>query len=267
MANINVKNGKWLLIEAFAIFNFAFLGLDIYIAHYINRFSLWQEWIPFAFSLGSASILALLLYFAYKAEDVSWYRLIGYIIAGSSIIVGLLGFYYHLESGFFHHISIKNLVYTAPFVAPLAFAGLGCLMILSRIEDVLNEEWGLWVTFLAMGGFVGNFILSLADHAQNGFFNSNEWIGVVASAIVIGFLLAAVSFREDVLVLNWAIGLSYVQIAIGLLGFYFHFSANYAGGSTFVDNFLYGAPIFAPMLFSNLGILALIGLYDIRSKQ
>ena len=28
------------------------------------------------------------------------------------------------------------------------------------------------------------------------------------------------------------------------------------------DNFIYGAPVFAPLLFANLAILALIGLWE-----
>ena len=46
----------------------------------------------------------------------------------------------------------------------------------------------MWVTFFALGGFAGNFVLSLCDHAQNGFFAASEWIPVVAGATAVGFL-------------------------------------------------------------------------------
>ena len=49
---------------------------------------------------------------------------------------------------------------------------------------------------LALGGFVGNFVFSLTDHAQNGFFNPLEWIPVVSSALAVGFLLVPFVVRS-----------------------------------------------------------------------
>ena len=42
---------------------------------------------------------------------------------------------------------------------------------------------------LGLGGVVGNFIFSLTDHAQNGFFYWTEWIPVASSAFAVGFLM------------------------------------------------------------------------------
>jgi hypothetical protein len=54
------------------------------------------------------------------------------------------------------------------------------------------------------------------------------------------------------------------QIGVGLLGLGYHTLANLAGPSaSWVDNFLYGAPAFAPLLFVNLALLALIGLWGL----
>jgi hypothetical protein len=46
-----------------------------------------------------------------------------------------------------------------------------------------------------MGGFVGNFVFSLADHAGNGFYFAVEWVPVAASAIAIGFLCVPLVMR------------------------------------------------------------------------
>jgi hypothetical protein len=35
----------------------------------------------------------------------------------------------------------------------------------------------------------GNFVLSLTDHASNGFFARSEWIPVISSACATGFLI------------------------------------------------------------------------------
>ena len=80
----------------------------------------------------------------------------------------------HLDSRFFHERTIKSLVYAAPFAAPLAYTGLGLLLIMNRMVDPKSEEWPRWVLLLGLGGVVGNFIFSLTDHAQNGFFTGRS---------------------------------------------------------------------------------------------
>ena len=120
-------------------------------------------------------------------EAIGWRRRlargIGLAVGWGSIAVGIAGLLWHLSGDFFQEQTLKNLVYTAPFAAPLAYTGLGLLLILDRMVDARSLEWSRWVILLAAGGFVGNFVLSLADHAQNGFFYPSEWIGVVAAAV------------------------------------------------------------------------------------
>jgi hypothetical protein len=62
-----------------------------------------------------------------------------------------------------------------PFAAPLAYTGLGFLLIMNRMVVSDSIEWGQWVLLVALGGFIGNFVFSLTDHAENGFFYSIEW--------------------------------------------------------------------------------------------
>lgn len=52
-------------------------------------------------------------------------RWLGMAVGWESIVVGVAGLLIHLESQFFASQTIKNLVYTAPFVAPLAYGGSG----------------------------------------------------------------------------------------------------------------------------------------------
>jgi hypothetical protein len=53
-----------------------------------------------------------------------------------------------------------------------------------------------------------------------------------------------------------------VQGAVGLLGYYFRVAANLHGPAPRLwDNFLFGAPALAPLLFPNLVLLACIGLW------
>ena len=53
-----------------------------------------------------------------------------------------------------------------------------------------------------------------------------------------------------------------LQAAVGLLGFYLHVRANLVGPSLSIwDNFVYGTPALAPLLFPTLVVLAAIGLW------
>ena len=242
------------------ISNFAFLVVDIYTAHSVNRFHHWAEWIPFWFS-GAAAVFLLLGHSWRGPTGRSWsYQLSGYVVGWASILVGISGLLWHLQSQFFEQQTIKNLVYTAPFVAPLAYTGLGFLTLLTRMQSAVEMASGRWVIFLALCGFVGNFVLSLCDHAQNGFFEAIEWVSVGASAFAIGALLVVLIRPNDGPVVRFAFAVMALQVLVGLLGFSLHLVANLAGPSGWWENLLYGPPIFTPLLFPNLAVPAVLGL-------
>src|SRR5208283_807538 len=110
------------------------------------------------------------------------WRDLGHLVGWSAVGIGLVGVILHLDSRFFEERTIQSLVYAAPFAAPLAYTGLGLLLILNRMVPADSAEWAYWVLLLALGGFAGNFVFSLTDHAQNGFFHATEWIPVISSA-------------------------------------------------------------------------------------
>lgn len=251
------------LIEIFVIFNFAFLIIDIYFAHSINDFAHWSEWIPFYFSICATLGLSIPHFKKNKSNKDLYSYYTGTFIGWISIIVGFAGMVLHLESQYFQLFTIKSLVYTAPFVAPLAFTGLGFLLLLSRMVTPNTEEWGKWIIFLAFGGFVGNFILALVDHAQNGFFSMLEWVPVWSSAFAIGCLVTILFRKQNVSFLKMCVVVMIVQAAVGITGFFLHFTANIAGESENIwENFVYGTPLFAPCLLPNIAVLALIGLWN-----
>ena len=245
------------IVEIFIIGNLAFLAVDVYVAHLTNAFERRPEWLPVIFSVAAPLLLIVSLGRANR-----W---LGSIVGWLSLLVGIGGMLYHLQSHFFAEQTIRNLVYTAPFVAPLAYAGLGMLLILDRMVDADTIEWAQWILFLALGGFAGNLVLSLADHAQNGFFNRGEWVPVVAAALACAFLLMLVLRPDDRQLRRSTAWLMAAQIVVGTIGFALHLRANLARPAPNVlERFLYGAPIFAPLLFANLAILAGIGLWALK---
>lgn len=251
------------VLELFVLSNIAFLALDVFMAHSINHFHHPSEWIPFYFSILAS--VALIFSAALGPDGVvrPYGKWAGYLVGWCAIVIGVAGLYYHLASQFFQVFSISSLVYTAPFIAPLAYAGLGFLLILNRMAPPEDLAWSQWVIFFSMGGFLGNFVLTLCDHAQNGFFHISEWLPVITSAFAVGFLAPCVFGRVKLPFLIVTGAVIFLQIGVGMLGFYFHAIADLYGYSdSLVKNFIYGAPVFAPMLFADLAVLSFIGFWN-----
>lgn len=261
------------LVEAFITVNLAFLTLDIWVAHSVNEFGHPAEWIPFVFTLAGALALTLNLVTSgplrlearsFRSGPGFW---TGVVVGGAAIAVGVTGMLFHLESDFFQVMTLRSLVYSAPFVAPLAFTGLGLLLLLNRLVDPDTLEWGQWVVLLAWGGFVGNFVLSLVDHAQNGFFFVAEWIPVGVAALVVGWLIVPVFRRTPALYLKLSFGVLGLAAFTGIIGFLLHVTpAVTEQAGTLADRIVYGAPIFAPLLFPNLALLAALGVWDLWQR-
>jgi hypothetical protein len=255
-----------LWVEVFAASNFAFLTLDIYMAHSVNSFRNGAEYIPLYFSAIAAGIIAAAI--AVRGVRPRLWNVFGHAVGWASMAVGLAGVVLHLDSSFFVERTLKSLTYAAPFAAPLAYAGLGLLLVMDRMVDARSKEWSLWVLLLALGGFAGNFVLSLTDHAVNGFFRWAEWIPVISSAYAVGFLITPFLTKVTRPYLSLCGFALLAQAAVGVAGFCIHAAANVRGPSTkILQNFIDGAPTFAPLLFPNLSVLAAIGLWVLSQQE
>jgi len=250
-----------LWLEVFVIFNFVCLTGDIALAHASNHFRSAAEYIPLWFSLLAAAVLIGAIAGRLRNNWHSAWRDLGYLIGWMSIAVGAAGVLYHLNSSFFYARTLKSLTYAAPFAAPVAYMGLGCLLIMNRMVARHGKEWAQWVLFFTLGGFGGNLVLSLTDHAANGFFRWSEWIPVISSGFAVGFLLALLLLDEQRGFLWLTAGILFAQILVGGLGFLLHAWADWHGpaGNLF-ENIVSGAPPFAPLLLPNLSILGFIGI-------
>lgn len=264
-------------VELFALTNIAFLALDISLAHAVNAFENPAEYVPLGFSLVAPWVLAAGMLVgglrpavgAGASGGARLARGLGFVVGWCAVAIGVGGVLFHLDSAFFAEQTLKNLVYTAPFAAPLAYAGIGLLLILDRMVDARSTEWARWVVLLAMGGFAGNFVLTLADHAQNGFFRPSEWIGVASSAWAVSSLCAVVAVYDNRPLLGVALGIMAAQVAVGVLGFGLHVAADLrVAASSLMGRIVYGAPPFAPLLFADLAALATLGLWALdRARE
>lgn len=255
-----------LWIEGFSILNIGFLTFDIFIAHSVNQFRSRAEYIPLLFS--AIAPLFLMIALTQRTHRRWLWKILGYVTGWTAILVGLTGVILHLESHFFYERTIRSLTYSAPFAAPLAYAGLGFLLVMNRMVDSGSIEWARWVLLLTLGGFGGNFVFSLADHAGNGFFFKVEWVPVAASAVAIGFLCIPLLVQVSRPFIDLSAAILVAEAGIGLWGFALHTLGNLRGPSVHAfDNFIYGAPPMAPLLFPNLMVLGIIGLWQLRNNE
>ena len=253
---------RQLHIDGFVALNYAFLVLDIYLAHSVNQFRRGAEYIPLWFSACAPAVLLAGMVLRLRWRRLTVWNDLGHLVGWASIAVGLAGTILHLQSQFFYEKTLKSLTYAAPFAAPLAYAGLGFLLVMNRMVRSDSVEWPQWLIAISLGGFFGNFVLSLTDHAVNGFYRPAEWIPVASAAFAVGFLAVpfAVSVTRRYL---WLCAAAMaLEVAVGLAGFVFHALANLHGGSASIfENVVNGAPPMAPMLFPNLSLLALYALW------
>lgn len=257
-----------LWVELFATANLGFLALDIFLAHSENQFLRREEYLPLFFSMAAPVLLAIGLAAREFWRNARPWRWIGVVVGLASIAIGCSGVIYHLDSQFFYERTLRSLTYAAPFAAPLAYSGVGMILLLDRMSPGESEEWAWWIVFLALGGFFGNFVLSLADHAENGFFHWTEWIPVASSAFAVAFLTVLFFVRPTRRYLATCAAVLAAEAAVGLLGFALHFRADLDGPSrSLFQNLVNGAPPFAPLLFPNLAVLGGIGLWVLSRRD
>jgi hypothetical protein len=245
-------------VEWFVAANLGFLGVDIWLAHGANRFRDPVEWLPVAFSPVAVLLLALGLS---GAAPRAITRALDIAVAVAAIAIGVAGLVFHLSSAFFVDRTLRSLVYSAPFAAPAAYVGVGLLLLLLRLEPAASRAIGPWTLFLALGGFVGNLLLSLLDHAQNAFFDRLEWVPVIAAAFACSFLVVALLGGERAM-LRGCLAVCAIEAVVGVLGFVLHLVADVRRpAASLSDHFLFGAPPFAPLLFTDLAVLAALALW------
>jgi hypothetical protein len=253
-------------VELFALFNLAGLAPDIFLAHSTNSFRAPAEYIPLAFSLVAPLLLIPAIWSLAQSRLQPW-RVLGHLVGWISVIIGIAGLVLHLQSQFFQQWTLASLVYAAPFAAPLAYTGIGLLLIMNRMVDQEGPDWPRWVIFLALGGFVGNFIFSVTDHAQNGFFRQIEWVPVISSALAVGFLIVPLMMGVSRAYLRLCAAVMILQAVVGVVGFVLHVNADlHAVGPTLFERVVHGAPVFAPMLFPDLAVLAGIGMWVLHQN-
>lgn len=261
-ALLQVLAGQRALL-VFAAANLLFLLADVGLAHSAYFHSPF-EYVPLAVSAFGGTLAFILAWLSVEKGTV---RAGLILVAAASIATGVWGLFLHLGSEILVRPTLHRLVYSAPTVAPLAYAGLG-LLILAAVFVPSPIARGRCVEGLAGLGLLGNFLLCLLDHAQNGFWAPAEWLSVAAGAVGGVALIGRALTREDRSSERYFVwGVLAAMVAISVLGTTLHLAADLRPRNVSVlDRFRYGAPIFAPMLFADLAALGALGVLARRPE-
>jgi hypothetical protein len=281
-AKLKVPLNRDQLMLLMVAVNEIFLGIDIYLAHLISGTIVPREWIPIIFGPASGIILLLAIWLMNKNRKAA--VLIANLVFGLSILVGLLGTYYHFVRAILptgpagSRVTLQMLIWAPPVVGPLVFSLVGLLGITAIwVEDppgsgrlLLWEEKAIQFPFnktrafflMVSMGTLATLLSSVLDHARTDF--QNPWLWVPTIAGILGVFAALIMAlinkptRGDVLIYFLVMG---VLVLVGALGAGLHVLDNLTSGGEIVpERFIRGAPFLAPLLFANMGALGLINL-------
>lgn len=254
--------------------NFIFTGLDVVLAHAVNDFVPSYELIPIIFApLGALSSFLVAL----KPKPGKSIALIHIGLMVLGIIVGVLGTAFHANQALnpLGQLTWIWVTFASPILAPLAFAGISLVGLYGVIEEVRDQPGVLEVPGLGIFrapisrdrhflwlvglGFAASALTSIIDHGQYGY-SLYKLIpivfGLFSTSVVITLAVSTNWSRGDELTYFWTM---IAAIIVGVLGFAFHLSGDLSdNGQLSVERILVFAPVLAPLLYSDLGILGLI---------
>lgn len=264
------------------------LGLETYLAHLISGTIVPKEWIPIIFGPTAGILLVITGLIALRWRTLA--TLLANLVFLASIVVGLLGAYFHLMRAILPsapagaQVSIPLLIWAPPLLGPLTFSLVGLLGIsaawLENPPDsgILDFLGGIRLTlpysktrayfFMVGMGSLATVISSVLDHARTNFANPWLWlptsIGVFGTVVVVGLGALDEPKRNDLI--TYAVAMV-LMVLVGVLGVVLHILRDLTSqGNIVSERFLRDAPILAPMLFSDIGTIGLIAMFNPLEK-
>lgn len=266
-------------------FNMIAVGAETYLAHLVSGHIKPAEAIPIVLGPIAGLIVFFALYLRVVRKSMTTSTLIIIGAASISIIVGVLGAAFHSDRALApeylpgSRIRWDWLIYAPPIAAPLAFCGVGLMAIIAALEDTKPESGQLTLpgvlTFktpltqttqllwLVAGGLYASTLSAFLDHGRTQFEDIFVWIPVVLGLFgaIVTTLLAIYQQRTstDFFIFFWVMML---MVLVGVFGVGLHINADLpeggAEGGIVTERFIRRAPVMAPMLFANMGLLGII---------
>jgi len=263
-----------------------FIGFEHYLAHSFSGTIVLREWIPIIYApiAGLFLLLSVLIATRHRALATA----VGTLSLVGSVAVGLLGMYFHIMRAILPsgptgaRVTLDLLVWAPPVLGPLFLSLVGMvgitaiwredppdsgILVLPTGQRVRLPHSKTRTYFLLVAlGILAATSASALDHARTHFENPWLWVptvvGVFATVVVAVLAVIERPTRTDLTTLVFALIL---LLVVGPVGLVLHIEANLTTQNAIViERFLRGAPVFAPMLFTNMGMLGLVALFDPR---
>ena len=262
--------------------NALMLGLETYLAHLISQTIRTNEWIPIV--LGPVTGVVLLLAFALRKR----YRMVSATLAvvalSTNIVVGMLGTYFHLQRAilpaapFGQATSLARLVWSPPVIAPLAFVLVGLFGLVAYMEEKPQDSGCLWLSrgvcvrlplsktriyfLLTCLGVLLAAVSSVMDHVRTDFSNGWLWVPTLLGVFgtVVTLLLGLINRPTHSDLITYTLTMV-MLLLVGPLGVFLHVMSDLnAQHVVVVEQFIRGAPVLAPLVFSNMALFGLLVL-------
>lgn len=270
--------------------NLAFLGLDIYLAHVMNGTLRPNEIIPIVFGPVAAVLLLIAGVISLRRRTTA--ILIAFGVLAVSLLVGLVGAYFHVAraippSGLHQSLNISTnfFIFAPPVIGPLTFSLMAVIGVIAAIQEKptdsgrmsvpglfswrtpfsVTRQYYIWIGL----GILSTVLSSVLDHGRFNFENPWVWlptiIGVFAVVATIAMGLIEEPSQGDTI--TYAIAMI-ALILVGIIGLVLHVETDLATRNEIViERFLRGAPFLAPMLFADMGALGLIVLWPHKTED
>lgn len=264
--------------------NQIFLGIDTYLAHAISGTIRPNEWIPVIFGPVAGALLLLAGAVALRYRPAA--TVIATLTLLASAVVGFLGAYFHLIRGILptapagQQVTLNLLIWAPPILGPMMFAIVGILGISAAwLEEPVDSgnlrllggyhlqlpysKTQAYFYIVGMAGLAA-LISSVLDHARLNFESPWLWLPIVIGVFgtVVAVTLGAIDHptRNDLVIYVAAMVL---LILLGVIGAALHADSNIVREAVLVgERFIRGAPLLAPLLFANVGMIGLLVLLD-----
>jgi hypothetical protein len=272
-----------------AALNEIILGADTFLAHSVSGTIRNGEWIPIIFGPAAGILLVAAGLIALRRRILANLIASGVFIA--SILVGILGSYFHLQQILLtatsagEQFTAQLIVYGPPVLGPLTFALVAVLGISAAWQEEPPDSGRLHLLgnlhlqmplsktrayfFMVAVFLMVTLVSSVIDHARTNFENSWLWIPTIVGSFAV-LVTAAMGFyprleRGDLITFLAAMAL---LVVVGLAGTVLHIQHNLVGQGTIVDErFIHGAPLLAPLLYTNMAVLGFIVLLAPETKR
>ncbi len=262
--------------------NEVFLGVDIFLAHNMDMTIKPNEWIPIIFGPGAGALLLLAGLVALRNRRLA--VLFAFVVLGVSIVVGLLGAWFHVVRAVppvgipSPGLGVAFFVFAPPVIGPLTFSLIGVLGVIAAVDEdppdsgrmvvpgllswrvpfSKTRQYTIWVGL----GILATTLSSVLDHGRIEFSNIFVWIptvvGVWATVSTIALGLSENPSPGDRLVHFLTM---VVLIIVAVMGLVFHVQTDLTSQSVIVpERFMRGAPFLAPLLFADMAALGLIAM-------